>query len=380
MGTLGYPVDVGSLWHYDSTNETGFVYFGGFWLGLGAGILLPGTVWIQTSYPIESRKMLYSSIQQFMPAFSLTVGALITFGIVNGNQTTGGVSSAVYATFIVITALPTFTGLLFITDPKELRRSYGSGIALFESGTVWGELKGIAELFKDIKPSINAHYFNVRTRAFNNIIVWSVQWITAAAMQPILDSKRLSRRTRGFSVCIFLTCLVVGDWVGELVWLQAHQAPRLSDGPGWGWTDADFTSFIVIYLFQGMLHQLYWIFIQWAVDALSNPPHLLARCSGLLKACLAGGTCIAFGVDSVLPPFEYEVARNFGLQGCAMCILVYICGFKSTATSYGKEDDVIIPSSEDATIEAASEDVAVIPSLKETVASKQERARKFRDG
>ena len=60
-------------------------------------------------------------------------------------------SSAVYATFIVITALPTFTGLLFITDPKELRRSYGSGIALFESGTVWGELKGIAELFKDIK-------------------------------------------------------------------------------------------------------------------------------------------------------------------------------------------------------------------------------------
>lgn len=63
-----------------------------------------------------------------------------------------------------------------------------------------------------------------------------------------------------------------------------------------------------------------------------------------------------------------------------MCILVYICGFKSTATSYGKEDDVIIPSSEDATIEAASEDVAVIPSLKETVASKQERARKVPKG
>lgn len=171
------------------------------------------------------------------------------------------------------------------------------------------------------QPSINAHYSNVRTRALNNILFWSVHLTTVAVMQPILDSRRLSRRARGIYVCIFLTCLVVGVWVGELVWLRAHQAPR-------DWTDAEFASFIAIYLFQGMLYQIYWIFIQRVVGALSNSPHLLARCkqtlehlpgfqaltmlkcldSGFLKACIASDTCIAFGINSVLPPFEYEAA------------------------------------------------------------------------
>ncbi|KAI8711321.1 hypothetical protein NCS52_01508100 [Fusarium sp. LHS14.1] len=347
------------------------------WLLVGTRL----TVWIQINHPVESQ--LHPTVHVCL---WITVGAPITFGIVNGNQTTGGVSNAVYATFIVITALPTLTSLLFIKDPKELRLSDGSDIAPFESGTVWEELKGIAELFKDPKimlmvppmlaiqvllasqPSINAHYFNVRTRALNNIRFWGVQWITTAAMQSTLNNKGLNRQARGISVYIFLTCLVVGVWVGELVWLRAHQAPHLSDGPGWDWTDAEFGSFIVIHLFQGML---YWIFIQWEIGALSNSPHLLARYSGLLKACLAGRTCIVFGVDSGLPPFEYVVAWNFGLQGCAMCILVYICGFQITVTNYGKEDDVIIPSYDDAIIEAASGNITVIPSLKETVTSKQ---------
>lgn len=36
---------------------------------------------------------------------------------------------------------------------------------------------------------------------------------------------------------------------------------------------------------------------------------------------------LPWGVDSILSPFENEVTWNFDLQGCVMCILVYVCGF-----------------------------------------------------
>lgn len=53
--------------------------------------------------------------------------------------------------------------------------------------------------------------------------------------------------------------------------------------------------------------------------------------------------CVAFGVDSALPPFINEFAYAFALQALGLLILTYLCAFHVTETRYFTENEVVVP-------------------------------------
>ena len=120
-------------------------------LGISAGFLWTACGFIQLAYAEEQEKAMYITIQWAMTAFGGTIGSLIAFGI-NFQQTEStGVSTSVYAVFIVIMCCSIAIAFFLIIKPEDVIRDDGTHLAVFRATNARTEIKGIGELFTDPK-------------------------------------------------------------------------------------------------------------------------------------------------------------------------------------------------------------------------------------
>ena len=97
-----------------------------------------------------------------------------------------------------------------------------------------------------------ALYFNIRTRSLNSVCYNLLQIVGAIWIAILLDNKKLgNRRTRSFVSLMAVGVVVIGGWIGIIVWLYRNPLDPLNP-PLFDWTDGPFGGFFVLTLIFGM--------------------------------------------------------------------------------------------------------------------------------
>lgn len=204
----------------------------------------------------------YITVQWVLTSFGGTVGSLVAFGI-NVHQTEStGVSNAVYTVFIVIMCMAIVIAFFFIIDPKHVVRDDGTHIAIFKEATIMTEIKGLMVLFTDIKVlvlvpgifvaemclalmgSINAYYFNLRTRSLNNVLFQFIMIPCPLALAWIMDTRYIkSRRMRGMVGAGIMGAITLGASAALTAWIKENDVNREKNTPpGVDWADSSFAT------------------------------------------------------------------------------------------------------------------------------------------
>ncbi|PVI01815.1 MFS general substrate transporter [Periconia macrospinosa] len=358
IGSLGYPVFVGSMWYFSNTGHIWFPIFGGALLGMTAVLLWTAAGFIAFSYATEQKKGAYISMQWGLLSFGSTLASLVAFGI-NYNAPVVKCPDSVYIAFIVIMCLSFFVAFFGIVKPSDVRREDGSAIAHHEHKGWLTELKNQRQIFMDwrmlvlvipmfgseialiIFSTLNSLYFNVRTRSLNSLVFVIMQGIGAIAIAPLLDSQKFrSRKIRGLISTAVMGVFTVATWIGLLVWLDNNPLDPLSP-PLWSYAEPPFGGFIVLTLLLGINMTIYQVVVQWIVAALSNDPETLARYAGFSKGCLAGGLCAIFGTEAAGTLTQMDVtAFCFVLQGTGLVCMICVCWFGVKDTKEDSDDGI----------------------------------------
>jgi hypothetical protein len=158
-----------------------------------------------------------------------------------------------------------------IVDPKTVVRDDGTHIAIFKEATIMTEIKGLMYLFTDWKvlllvpaifvaemdlalvSSINAYYFNLRTRSLNNVMFQFIMMPCPLILAYLLDTRFIkSRRLRGLLGSGVMGIITLGVCAGLAAWISKNDVNRQHNTPpGVDWTDKAFGPAFVLYLFSG---------------------------------------------------------------------------------------------------------------------------------
>jgi MFS family permease len=364
FGTLGYPVFAGAMWYFSETGHLWYPVFGGVILGITAVNLWTAAAFIAFSYATESKKGTYIAMQWGLLSLTSTIASLVAFGI-NFHADAVQCPDSVYIVFIILMVLAFFVALFGIVKPEDVRRDDGTAIAHYPHKGWFAEIKAQRQIFTNWKmmvlilpmfgsevaiiifSTVNALYFNIRTRSLNSVMFTIMQAVGALGIAPLLDSKRFgTRRSRGLLSTVSMGLLTIATWIGLLVWLDKHPLD-ITNPPLYDWKDDEFGGFFVLVILMGINMVVYQVVVQWIVAALTNDPEQLARYAGFAKGCLAGGLCAAFGTEAAGTLTQsYVTAFIFSLQGVGLVCMVIVCWFGVRPTNYGLEETVIVPGGE----------------------------------
>ncbi|KAF3484377.1 uncharacterized protein GIQ15_03701 [Arthroderma uncinatum] len=362
IGSIGYPLYVAGLWYYDRTGHSWFPLFSGAVLGSLCGPLWTAAAFIQFAYPQEKDKAKFISIQWMLRSTGATVGAIIAFAANYHQQKAVGVSSAVYGTFTAIHCLPIFIAFFFIIDPQKVIRKDGTHIAIFKPTKLSVELKSMVRTFFDprmfilfpailgcemslaLVSSINAFYFNLRTRSLNNLAFHSIQVIMPWLMVFVLDNRKIqSRKIRGFVGVAFIGAVSVGASAGLYAWLDITNIGSLKKPQAKDWTDPEFGGMFALFVLFGAIYSAYQMTIEWVLSALTNDPSRLAQFGGVFKGTLSLGICISFVMAAENVPFVGQLSLQFSLYVIGIIGMVYVLIVYVKETNYFTEENVIAP-------------------------------------
>ncbi|RDW90964.1 putative membrane transporter protein [Coleophoma crateriformis] len=364
IGALGYPFYVGSLWYYDRIGHQGFPLFAGAFLGFTAALLWTSSGFIQFAYAEERDKAKYITIQWVLTSLGSTFGALIAF-CVNVNKTeVSGVSAPVYIVFIVIMCFAMIMTLLLIVDPKDVIRDDGRHIAIFKEPNMKDEIAGVLAVMTDPKivillpamfvgemclalvSSINAYYFNLRTRTLNNLLFQVIMIPAPICLALIMDNPRIaSRRTKGLLGAVSMGIITLAATGGLLGWVIQNDVNRNNASPGVDWSDSAFAAGFILYLLFGIVYACFQIAVQWTLGSLTNDPVLCARYSGAFKGTVSFGMCISFTIDSQNVSYRNQIIIQLVLYVVGLASLFYVIAVYVTETNYFTEANVIVPAS-----------------------------------
>ncbi|KAL8639582.1 MAG: hypothetical protein Q9228_003392 [Teloschistes exilis] len=360
VGTLGYPIYVGSLWYFTNTAHEWFPIVAGAFLGITANLIWTAAAYISFSYSTERTRGSFISMQWGLLSVFSTLGSLVAFGI-NFNASSLQVPISVYIVFILLMVSGFFVALFAIIAPSEVRRRDGTSLAHFPHEGLWQELKNQRRLFRDwrllamfipmfasevpiiVLSSLNSLYFNIRTRSLNSVMFNVMQIIGAIWIGLMLDNWKISsRRTRGVVTVTAVAVLVIAGWIGMTVWLYKNPMDLLNP-PLFDWTDGPFGGFFILNLIFGMNMVVYQVTVQWIISSFTNDPEQLARLAGLVKGVLAGGVAAAFGTEAAGLTQLNVVAYNFTVQAVGLVLMFAMAWKCVSATNYEKEENVIPP-------------------------------------
>lgn len=361
LGAFWYPFYASGLFYYDRTGNEVYPIFGGALLGFGAGCMWSAAGYIQLVYAEEKDKGYFIIVQYFASSFGSTVGALIAFALDIHGTTSTGVPTSVYIIFIVIMLSAVVFGGIFLQNPRNLRRDDGTHLAIFPHHGFKVELKALAHLIYDwrilvllpaffvtelglpLESSINANYFNLRTRSLCNVMFWAIQIPATIALYPMLDNTHLRRRTRGLIGVTYTCIIVLVAYILNISFAATHVLDRSIPGPSLDWTDSGFGWVFTGYLFFGMIYTAWPIVCVWIIGSVCNDAGRLARYAGLFKGSSSLGMTIFFGVDSALTPWKNQIYAQFVLMLIGLAILYTVSWKFTTDTNYFREDTVIPP-------------------------------------
>ncbi|KAK8200219.1 major facilitator superfamily domain-containing protein [Phyllosticta capitalensis] len=391
VGSIGYPLYAGALWYYDKTAHQWFPLTAGFILGFCAACLWTTSGFIQFAYAEESEKAMYITWQWVLTSSGSTVGALIAFGVNRNKTEVSGVSTAVWVIFLVIMGCAMLIATFCIVKPEEVIRDDGTHIAIFKQPSFKEEMKGVLAVLLDKKiilllpamfvgemclalvSSVNAHYFNLRTRSLNNLLFQVIMIPAPLAMAWVMDNKRIkSRRKKGMMGSIMMGAITMGATVGLLIWIIVNGIDANDPAPGIDWTDSSFTSGFILYLLFGIVYATFQICVQWTMSALTNDPVLCARYAGAFKGTVSLGMCISFVMDSEGVSYKTQTIIQLCLYVVGLVSLYGVIWVYVRETNYFLEEAVIVP--------RHVEEEAIVTGLVAEEVIEHERAKKAQIG
>lgn len=315
IGVAGYPIYVAGLFYYDRTGKEWFPILGGILLGLSAPMLWSTSGFIQWAYATEVEKGKYIAIQYFINQVGSVVGSLVAFVIIyNGQSTADGSPTSVYIAFLVLICLAFPLTIFGLVSPRTVRRADGTPIAVFHNLSIAEELHGVTKVLRDyrvlamlpvifscelalgILPAINGRYFNLRTRAMNNVIFYLVQLPASVGCAVLTDRLPFGRRMRGYISVSVLGAFVFAGWIALLVWVSVSSTWASPPTGGVDWTSGDFGGLFVLYLLFGIIYGSHQQIGMWVMGTFTNEPTVLAIYGGLWKGVAAGGVAVQFGM------------------------------------------------------------------------------------
>ncbi|KAK4093991.1 membrane transporter (predicted) [Purpureocillium lilacinum] len=361
IGVAGYPVYVAGLFYYDRTAHEWFPILGGILLGLSAPMLWSTSGFIQWAYATEVEKGKYIAIQYFINQVGSVVGSLVAFIIIHqGTSTADGSPTSVYITFIILICIAFLFTIFGLVSPKDVRRADGTPVAVFHNLPMTEELRGVARVLRDyrvlamlpvifscelalgILPSVNGRYFNLRTRAMNNVIFYLVQLPASVGCAFLTDRLPFGRRMRGYVSVSVLGVVVFAAWIALLVWVSTSSRWASPPVGGVDWTASDFAGPFVLYLVFGIVYGSHQQIGMWVMGTFTNEPTVLAIYGGLWKGVAAAGVAVQFGMAAAAVSYQAQIAFALALQLLSIPIMLLLVA-KARETNYKSEVDVIVP-------------------------------------
>ncbi|KAI9035850.1 uncharacterized protein KD926_002832 [Aspergillus affinis] len=289
---IGYIAYTAGLFYFDTSGKSWLAYMGGALEGVCAGLLWASAGAIAYSYAEERRKAFYVTIQWVCCVGGSTIAAIIALGIdLHSRDESAGAPTSVYGVLISLQASSIAVSLLLLVRPSEVQRSDGLRIANLFNSSAMDELCGTWELVKEWRfilllpamfsgevtlaqqSSLNAHYFDLRTRSLNNILFNSVQIPASLGITWVLDRSRLSSRKHRSLVAIsIVTVFTVSVCSCQIAWLSQHRIDRKGQGSLTDWKDSAFGGAFAIYILYGAVYGAFQMATQYLLSSFTNEP------------------------------------------------------------------------------------------------------------
>ncbi|CAG8519829.1 10697_t:CDS:2 [Funneliformis mosseae] len=315
LGGSTYALYSGSLLYYNHHQSEVFTVISGAILGFGAALLWTGQGAIMLSYPTEENKGKYIGL--FWVIFNMggVLGSLIPIGLNWHQVNSGSVNDGTYIAFLVLMAGGAVLAAALL-PPHKVTHDDGTPVKLQQFPKWKDEIIGVAKLFFNWKMLalapmflasnwfyayqfnvVNANYFNVRTRAFNNLWYWAAQILGALVFGKFLDTTLLKRKNRGLVGLLILLVTVMATWIGGLFFQLTFT--RVHNITGSDIYDSKYAEKLILYIAYGMNDAMYQIYAYWIMGALSNDVNELARFTGFYKTIQSAGGAISWRIDTL---------------------------------------------------------------------------------
>ncbi|PWY71474.1 MFS general substrate transporter [Aspergillus heteromorphus CBS 117.55] len=336
LGGFGYFLYVASLLSYNHNKNSGFLIFAGALLGVCGGLLWCAQGAVMMSYPNEKDKGKFIAI--FWVIFNLggVIGSLVPLGQ-NLHSEAGQVNDGTYIAFMVLMAAG-FVLAWGLSDSKYVKRSDGSHVIVMKNPTWKSELKGLYDtLLTDYYivlffpmflasnwfsayqfNSVNGAYFNIRTRALNNLLYWLMQMVGAFVFGQLLDVKFLSRPSRAKLGLILLFIITMGVWGGGYAFQTGYT--RATVQADTDWTTSGFVGPMFLYMFYGFYDAAFQTCAYWFMGSLTNNGRKLANFAGFYKGIQSAGAAGMWRMDAEKTPYMTELASCWGLLAASLLI------------------------------------------------------------
>jgi hypothetical protein len=174
-------------------------------------------------------------------------------------------------------------------------------------------------------------YFNLRTRAFNNMFYWMFQIFGAGLYGFLLDWKILGNRKRRAFIGNTVTLVIISAvWIGSIfaqqkftresvVALKADPTLQMDVlSPG-------YAGLVIEYALFGASDAIYQGFIYWLLGTMTNDTERAARYGGFYKTIQNAANAIAGQVDAIRTPYMTELAIAFALNGVGLLLSYIVC-------------------------------------------------------
>lgn len=322
IGGSAYALYAGSLLNYNHFQSSEFVITAGAFLGLGAALLWTGQGAIITSYPSEKDKGRYIGI--FWAIFNLgaVLGSIIPTAL-NWNSTSGTVNDGTYVGFLILMAAGALLALALL-PPTKVVHDDGRSVAVEKFPSWKSETIAVAKLFLDWRMlcliplfissnwfyayqfnGVNAFYFNIRTRAFNDVWYWTAQIVGAALCGKFLDMPTIGRRQRAIYGLLIELVFFTATWAGGLAFQLTYERDQQIDSMdlynnGYVWR-------VLLFIAYGFNDAIYQCYAYWIMGALTNDTAQLARYNGFYKAIQSAGGAISWRIDATGTHYIYQL-------------------------------------------------------------------------
>ncbi|KAJ2810249.1 hypothetical protein H4S07_002774, partial [Coemansia furcata] len=179
---------------------------------------------------------------------------------------------------------------------------------------------------------INGSIFNIRTRGFNNIFYWGAQMIGAYALSFLLDSQRMTRRTRGMIALGLVAVFFNVVWGGTLKLQQRYTHGPLPNGDTTDYPGGliDFLESgraagpIILYTLHGVGDALFQNLAYWVIGSLTNDGQKLSRYAGFYKGIQSLGATVAWQLDAKSVSYMHQLIGNWVLLVVSMFPMFYV--------------------------------------------------------
>lgn len=175
---------------------------------------------------------------------------------------------------------------LLLCNADDIIRKDGSRVILKKNPTWQSELVGLWETLR-FEPfiillfpmfwssnwfyvyqqnSMNAAYFNTRTKSLNNVLYWMSQIIAAGIWGYLLDVGRVRRSLRAKIALGVLFVLTMAIWGGGYAFGKTYNRETVDQDNGFvamDWTSDGYVGLMFLYMFYGFFDAAWQASIYW---------------------------------------------------------------------------------------------------------------------